>query len=162
MSSERKGLTWDEVVGTALGLGYVPRAPGTAGSAGAAAVYWILGGPWFWWLAAIVGATLLGGVAGTRMERRLGREDPQIFVLDEVAGTWLTLLWAPRVWWVVLLGFGLFRLFDIAKPFPVRRAERLPGGWGIMADDLVAGLMGLAVLQAVLFGVAHLTGSVVS
>ena len=134
-------------MGTALGLGMVPKAPGTAGAVGGAVVYLLCGGPWYWWLAAVVGACLLGGVAGTRMERRLGVEDPQIFVLDEVAGMWTTLLGTPNHWFWVLVGLVAFRVFDIAKPFPVRRAERLPGGWGIMADDIVAGALGLVVVQ---------------
>ena len=76
-----------------------------------------------------------------------GRIDPGQVVIDEVAGQIITFLATPRVTWKGLLaGFIIFRLFDIVKPFPARRAERFPGGWGIMMDDLIAGLYSLLVL----------------
>ncbi len=93
----------------------------------------------------MAGVALLGVWAAGRAARHLGSKDPQVVVIDEVSGQHLTLLvgvgWSvARSWKYLLLGFILFRVFDIWKPFPARQAERLRGGWGIMADDWVAGL----------------------
>lgn len=94
---------------------------------------------------------VLGGVCATTSERLLEIRDPRNVVIDEVAGQLLTFLFAaPAGWFAALAGFGLFRLFDVAKPFPARAAEGLPGGWGIMSDDLVAGLYAAAALWLLL------------
>lgn len=134
-------------------LGLSPVAPGTAGSLGA-----VLLAPWLFaplplWarLAVLAAITVLGTVACHRAERALGRKDPGSVVIDELAGQWLTL--APFATLGLLdyiLAFVFFRLFDIAKPPPVRQTERaLPGGLGVMADDLVAGLMAAGALGIV-------------
>lgn len=91
--------------------------------------------------------TPLGIWAATIVARESGRKDPQIVVIDEVLGQWLTLAGATHLdWRTFLLGFVLFRLFDIWKPPPVRQLERLPDGTGIVADDLMAGVYGSLVL----------------
>ena len=131
--------------------GYAPAGPGTAGSLGGVAVAWLLVGPLGWppaSLAAAAALLLLPAVwASNHACRYWQTEDPQTVVVDEVLGQWLTLAVVPGLdWRYWLAGFGLFRLFDIWKPFPARAAERLPGGWGIVADDLVAGLYGAVVL----------------
>jgi phosphatidylglycerophosphatase A len=82
--------------------------------------------------------------------RSSGGKDPQFVVIDEVAGQLITLIAAPVTWQSLLLGFILFRVFDIVKPPPVRQLERLPEGVGIVVDDVGAGLYGLAVMQLVL------------
>ncbi len=138
--------------------GYAPVAPGTAGSLVGLAVVVALGRlPAERWvlsllLAAMTAAVFLAGVwAATRAEKFFGRTDPPQVVIDEVAGQMTTfLLWpdAPPAW--LAAGFFLFRAFDVLKPFPAGRAERAPGGWGIMLDDLVAGgysLLALAGLK---------------
>jgi phosphatidylglycerophosphatase A len=90
--------------------------------------------------------------AAEQVERRSEKKDPQEVVIDEVSGQWLALLVSPAMlgatanWKSFLAGFILFRVFDITKPFPAGRAESLPGGWGIMADDWVAGLYAAASL----------------
>jgi len=99
---------------------------------------------------AALAAVLLGIPAATRVARASGREDPQFVVIDEVAGQLITLIAAPITWQSLLLGFILFRAFDIVKPPPVRQLERLPEGVGIVVDDVGAGLYGLAVMQIVL------------
>jgi phosphatidylglycerophosphatase A len=104
-------------------------------------------------LTILLGVGLLGlGVwAATQAEKHFGRVDPGQVVIDEVVGQIITLLaWPRRSWGWVLAGFLLFRFFDIVKPFPARRVERFPQGWGIMLDDVVAGAYGLATLS--LFG----------
>jgi phosphatidylglycerophosphatase A len=99
----------------------------------------------------------LGIPAATLAARASGLKDPQFVVIDEVAGQWITLLFAPVAWKTVLAGFILFRAFDIVKPPPVRQLERLPEGTGIVVDDVAAGIYALLALQLLLhFGL--LTG----
>jgi phosphatidylglycerophosphatase A len=107
---------------------------------------------WQPWAAALLAlaAVLLGIPAATQVARASGRKDPQFVVIDEVAGQLVTLIAAPIAWQSLLLGFILFRAFDIVKPPPVRQLERLPEGTGIVVDDVGAGLYGLAVMQIVL------------
>jgi phosphatidylglycerophosphatase A len=138
------------LVASGFGSGLAPFATGTVGSAVAVllilgaeslsvtpAVYALLGAGW----AALSVAT--AGVAA----RAWGESDPARVTIDEVAGMWVTFLWVPVGGWSLVLGFLLFRLFDVIKPYPARQLERLPGGWGITADDLVAGVYAMAVLQ---------------
>jgi phosphatidylglycerophosphatase A len=149
----RDAAVW---IATCGGVGYFPIAPGTAGSAVGIALVAALGraelGPgWTWVLlgAAAVSIFVVGLWAAGRAEKFFGRTDPGHVVIDEVAGQVITFLAQPEASWKWLLaGFVLFRFFDVIKPFPARRAERLPGGWGIMTDDVLAGLYSLAALAA--------------
>lgn len=133
-------------------FGYVgrsPVAPGTAGSAAALPVFLavrLVGSP------AVEACLLVAlGAAGvwsaSVTERQLGVTDPGIVVIDEVVGMLLTLAFMPLGWGGILAGFVLFRVFDIIKPYPCAHAERLPGGWGIMADDVLAGVYANVVLR---------------
>lgn len=133
-------------------VGHFPFAPGTAGSAAALALYALVrwaGSPALD-VAVIVVLFAAGCWAGTVAEAHSDRTDPGFVVLDEVVGMLLTLLFVPVTWVGALVGFFLFRLFDIVKPWPIRRLERLPGGWGIVVDDLAAGLAAAAAELAVL------------
>lgn len=137
------------------GLGYLPKAPGTYGSLlGPVIVYLaqrqgcvgprdlaLLGVVWF-----IVGTAL-----SIRAIRVSGVKDPQFVVCDEFFAFAWVYLWTPVTWQTAVAGFALFRLFDIWKPGPVNWAERLPGGWGVMADDAVAGLLA----GGCLWGISH-------
>ncbi len=129
-------------------MGYAPVAPGTAGSLLTAVVL----GLWPFSRAALVlffvAVTLAGLWAAGRAERALGGKDPGAIVIDEVAGMTLAVLGVPITPLTLAVGFLLFRLFDIVKPPPARAVQRWPGGPGVMADDLVAGLYALAVLLA--------------
>ena len=144
-------------IATALGAGYFPIAPGTAGSAvGVLIVYLLARLPLDRFatsalILAIAAVLFAVGVwAATEAEKFFGKTDPGSVVIDEVVGQMLTLLARPRGSWIWLLGgFLLFRLFDIVKPVPARQAERFPGGWGIMVDDVIAGLYGLSVLALI-------------
>ena len=102
-------------------------------------------------LAAVVGA---GIWASHRVEEALGRKDPGVIVIDEVAGMMVAVLLVPRTPGVLLCAFLLFRLFDIWKPFPAREAEALRGGFGVMLDDLIAGVYALVLIMGarMLFG----------
>ncbi len=136
---------------TWFGCGYFPWGPGTAGSLAAVLIAAALHS-WFGvgrsGLAVLVLVFVLPGIwASTRTARILNTEDPGLVVVDEVLGQWLTLLGASTLnWKTFLAGFLLFRLFDIWKPWPIRRLENLPEGTGIVVDDLGAGVYGAIVL----------------
>ncbi len=134
---------------TAGGAGYTPVAPGTAGSAVGVLLYFLT---WKWTLtgqlALLLVISVLGVWASHQAARHFGREDPGPVVIDEVAGQLLTLIFAGGSLMTLVLGFLLFRALDIVKPWPARRFEDLPGGLGIMADDLMAGFYGRAILMA--------------
>ncbi len=147
---------------TVLGAGYVPLAPGTAGSVVSVALLILLRQhapePFLaFHLIAVALLTLMGAWACSESEKHFGKRDPHEAILDEVAGQQVALLGLPLAplppqllwasgWKYFLAAFILFRIFDVAKPFPIRRTERLPGGWGMMADDLVAGAFSFLVL----------------
>lgn len=133
-----------------FGSGFLRPAPGTWGSLAALAIWWWGLSSLSWPLQlAVVGATFaLGTWLTARVGRRYGVHDDPVIVIDEFAGLWLTLLAAPAHWLAALLGFALFRAFDIAKPWPVSWADRrVPGALGVMLDDLIAGAFGFFVLQ---------------
>jgi phosphatidylglycerophosphatase A len=135
-------------VATGLGSGYAPFAPGTAGSAVGLLLYVPLAGrPPGQVLAATALVILLGIAAGDHVARRLGKKDPGLVVVDEVAGQWIALLFLPLTLATAVAGFLLFRLMDVVKPWPARDFERLPGGIGIMADDLMAGVYANLLLR---------------
>ncbi|MBI4951854.1 MAG: phosphatidylglycerophosphatase A [Myxococcales bacterium] len=130
-----------------FGCGLVPYAPGTAGTLGAIPLYLLvrphgLGVV----LATAVLLTAVGIWAAGRVAAHSGTHDPQIVVIDEVAGVFVTWLAAPASAAGLVTGVVLFRIFDVCKPWPARRAERLAGGWGIVLDDLAAGAWGAALL----------------
>jgi phosphatidylglycerophosphatase A len=150
------------IVATFFGTGYFPFAPATLASAIVTGILYLLG----------AGDGLLAGVAGRghpliegfvilalfpisiasahKAEKTLGHDASPI-VIDEVLGQMITLWFVPRTWPWMLAGFLLFRLFDIWKPLGANKAQDLPGGWGIVADDVLAGFYGWVVLQGALF-----------
>ena len=135
-------------------LGCSPVAPGTVGTLGGVLLAWLLADTeryLLWVLLACVAIYLVGRALAPWAERESGK-DPQTFVLDEVLGYLITVAWVKGPSLVTLVvGFALFRFFDVVKPGPVRRMERFPGGDGILLDDLVAGLLSLIVLTAARF-----------
>lgn len=149
------------LVATFFGVGHMYPGPGTWASAITVAAWWMAAH--FlrpeWHLPAIIVAatviTLAGIPPSTVVARESGREDPGFVVIDEVAGQLIALIGAPLSWNYLLAGFILFRGFDIVKPFPLRRLEKLPEGTGIMMDDAGAGLYALVLLQLWLHFVAH-------
>jgi len=136
-----------------FGLGYIPGAPGTYGSFGAAVVFVLLvvlfgydrlAGVWVVTLFLAAGACAVAVGLGRWATGWYGLTDPPVFVLDEVAGMWVALIAVPftnagSMFWVVLVQFLAFRAADIIKPTPARRSERLPQGWGILTDDIISG-----------------------
>ena len=136
------------VLATWFGFGLFPWGPGTVGSLGAilVATPFLFHAPVYFGLAAL--ALFPAAVwSASVTANQLGREDPQIVVIDEVLGQWIALAGATRLnWRSLLLGFLLFRLFDIWKPWPIRKLEHFPGGWGIVLDDCMAGFYAALVL----------------
>ena len=138
------------VFSTFFGVGYVPGAPGTAGTLGAVGVVYLLslaGGAVFY-SAFTLGLILVSFIAADRCVPIFKREDPPEVVIDEVCGFLVCMFLVPLNPVNLALGFFLFRFFDIAKPFPIRKAENLPGGYGIVMDDVLAGVYGNLCLQA--------------
>lgn len=144
-------LAW--LIATVFGSGRAPIVPGTFGTLAAlpfavAAAVWL---PLWGYLVVTAAVTVAGIWAADRTAARVGRKDPGLVVVDEAAGILITLAGAPITWLSVGAGFVLFRIMDILKPFPARRLESLPGGYGIMADDLFAGAYAALLLRGVLW-----------
>jgi len=170
--------SWSDILALAIatcGVGYMPIAPGTWGSAVGVGIYFLLheaavrvaGNSGnrigtvpsesshliFTTLLLLIAIifSLVGVWAATRVERLRGQKDPGKIVIDEVAGQLITFLFIPLIspWWIIAAGFFLFRAFDIWKPYPIRRLEALESGLGIMADDVLAGLYAATILAIV-------------
>lgn len=140
-------------IATWFGCGYSPFAPGTAGSLGALLPAILLARYAGWrplYFAALALVAMAPGIwAAGRTARACGKKDPSQVVIDEVLGQWITVAGATALNWKSwLAAFVLFRLLDIWKPAPVRQLESLPGGYGIVADDVMAGIYGALVLFA--------------
>ncbi len=148
MGHPPRRTAWAWVVATFFGAGLLKPGPGTYGSV-AAMLLWVGAGHVFptglalWTCVAALVATLIGIPAATIAARESGREDPGFVVIDEVAGQWIALIGVRPDWRHAVLGLLLFRVFDIWKPWPIRRLEQLPEGTGIMLDDVAAGVLAL-------------------
>ncbi len=130
---------------TWFGVGYTPLAPGTAGTIAALPVWWPMRGRPLALVSASIALAAAGIWAANEVVRRTKTKDPQIVVVDEVAGVLLALAAAPPTWRGAAAAVVLFRVCDQLKPFPARRAERrLPGGWGVVLDDMAAGVWAAA------------------
>jgi phosphatidylglycerophosphatase A len=153
-----KKTLWAWAIGTFFGTGLLKPGPGTYGSIAAlllwfAAAHVLHPTPFALSIstaAAAIAATLIGIPAATIVARESGREDPGLVVIDEVAGQLFALIFLPANWLHAALALVLFRLFDILKPPPIRQLERLPGGTGIMLDDVAAGLIACVAAQLIL------------
>jgi len=142
------------LLATWFGAGYLPKAPGTWGSVAALPFAWLIS-LYFSWQGlafATVFVFVIGLWAAKVYEIKSGEHDPGAIVIDEVAGLWLTLIVVPPEPVLYLAGFLLFRLFDIRKPWPVSWADRsLPGAWGVMVDDIFAGIYAAMILMVIRF-----------
>lgn len=141
MNDRARAPAWATIVGTFLGAGLSPKAPGTVGSL-ASLILWaplaLFDVAWWWRVGLALALFIAGTVAAEAVVRGEGRQDPQHVVIDEVVGMGLTLALAST-WGSLLLGTLLFRVFDITKPWPVSLADRrVKGGFGVMLDDVVA------------------------
>ena len=144
---------YHEMIATGLGVGHFPYGPGTMGALLAILIWFPITmiTDYSTWLAItfmlVLAFTFLGAWSSTVAEHYWG-EDPSRVVIDEVVGQWITLLAIPGAfsWWHVMVAFILFRFFDIVKPLGVRKMENFKGGWGIMADDILAGCYGAILI----------------
>jgi phosphatidylglycerophosphatase A len=129
------------LLGSGFYTGYIPFASGTFGSAAGLILYWLIPpmSDWRILLPAALVTCVYGFYAGTLFEKEYGK-DPAECTIDEVAGMWIALLLLPKTIAVALVTFFLWRIIDIIKPSPAREAEALPGGYGIMMDDIIGGL----------------------
>ena len=149
------------LLATFFGIGHLPLGPGTWASAVTVLLWWVaaraMNPQWLLPAAALISAAvmLIGIPTSTVVARESGRKDPGFVVIDEVAGQMIALIGAPLNWKYLLAGFILFRSFDIVKPFPLRRLEKLPEGTGIMMDDVGAGLYALVLLQLFRYFIAR-------
>lgn len=147
-----------KLIATALGSGYAPYAPGTAGAIIGCVALWLFEKYSFisttttplLFIGLIVITIILGIIATDKLEKEWGK-DPSKVVIDEVIGMWITMMFVPFTWLNVLIGFILFRFFDIAKPLGIRKLEELGGGLGVMADDMLAGIYANIVLQIIIY-----------
>ena len=152
MTRRSLGATTATLAATLFGAGRSPYVPGTVGTLAAmplAILAQRVLQPW-WFLAAAVALSLVAVWTAHVAAIEMARHDPGAVVIDEAAGLFVTLLFQPPGWrtvWFYVLAFVLFRVMDIVKPPPARSAERLPGGWGIVVDDLVAGVYANVALR---------------
>lgn len=132
-----------------LGSGAAPKAPGTVGTLAAIPLFLLIQPLALHWYALVLVITFVIGIyLCGKTSKDMGVHDHGGIVWDEFVGYWVTMFAAPAGWLWILIGFVLFRIFDIAKPWPISWADKkVHGGFGIMLDDLLAGLMALAVLQ---------------
>ncbi len=142
---------FEKFIGSGFYTGYFPIASGTVGSAAAILIYLIPGFENFYIIipAAILMA-VYGIYIGTKFEKEYGK-DPAQCTIDEVVGTWISLIALPKTFWVILVSFLLWRILDIIKPPPARNLERLNGGLGIMIDDVVSGIYTLLIMHLVVY-----------
>ena len=142
---------FEKIIGTTLYSGLIPFAPGTCGSFAALLIYLIPGfeNPTIMLLCISV-FTLAGFSLGGVFEKTYGK-DPSIFTLDEAVGMWITLLMLPKSPLVIVIAFAVWRGMDIFKPFPANKAESLKGGYGIMLDDIIAGIYSLILVHIIVY-----------
>jgi len=141
-----------KIIATSFGAGYAPVAPGTAGAIVASAVAFSLQYEVSWsqyhiiLITLIIVGTLLGILSANALQKEWGK-DPSRIVMDESVGQWITYLFVPFGLTNIIIGLILFRIFDIWKPLYIKKAEQLPGGYGVMADDILSGIYANIILQ---------------
>ncbi len=138
------------IFATCGGVGFFPVAPGTAATVVGIVLVVLVNSNMTLYVSIIMGLLALGIPVCSYLERQIGRADPGILVIDEVVGVMVALIGLPLTWSTVIIGFFLFRAFDMFKIYPINRLESLPGGFGIMMDDVMAGLYTNIVLHLAL------------
>jgi phosphatidylglycerophosphatase A len=141
---------FDKILGTFFYTGYLPKMPGTYTSFMALLLFMIPGfeNP-FLLMILISFFTAVGVLLGNKFEKVHGK-DPSIFTLDEVVGTWISLLFVKKTIYFVLIAFVIWRILDILKPYPANLVEKIEGGWGIMLDDIISGIYTLIIMTAII------------
>jgi phosphatidylglycerophosphatase A len=157
IQSRGRAPLWASTIATVAGLGKLRPGPGTWGSALAVLTWFLISqviSPELQCGALILlslAVIAIGIPAATKVASAYGNKDPQNVIIDEVAGQWITLIAVPVAWKSLLVGFILFRGFDIFKPPPIRRIETLPGGFGIVLDDVAAGIYASIMMHLLLY-----------
>lgn len=145
---------FEKLSATAFGIGYLPLAPGTWASLAAACLWYFLQQNIVFTvglqLLAVSASVIIGIWSSVRLENVWGK-DPSKIVIDEWAGMWITLLFLPADWRILILALLVFRILDIWKPSIIKRAEEIKGGWGVMMDDIIAGVIGNVLIRIVLW-----------
>ena len=144
-------------ISTCFGTGYFPVAPGTFGSLFALCFYFLIpesvlamsGDYWYLSIGGVLLISIVGTITAFEAEKTLGHDDKRI-VIDEFAGYYLSVILLPKSIFVMVAGFVLFRIFDILKPYPINKIQDLRGGYGIMADDLLAGIISNIIIRLLL------------
>lgn len=150
LTEKKTILSISKLLATGFYSGYSPIAPGTAGSLVGLAIYLIPGFENTILLSVVIVLTFIIGIfTSKQMEQALG-EDPPPVVIDEIVGMWISLLFLPKGFFIAVVAFFLFRIFDIIKPQPARLVEKFKNGWGIMLDDVVAGVYANIVTQLII------------
>lgn len=143
------------LISTGLGIGYFPIAPGTMGALAILILYWIMPPISNRELFIIIFVLTIAGICSAtitegEVKQKLGNEkgvDPKIVIIDEIIGMLITLVAIPKTTKYMIAAFLLFRAFDIVKPYPIRKIEKLPSGWGIVFDDVMAAIYANLILQ---------------
>ncbi|MCF7793461.1 MAG: phosphatidylglycerophosphatase A [Candidatus Cloacimonetes bacterium] len=143
-------------ISTLFGVGYFPKAPGTAGTVVAACIYWLLPISWLVefpanliFLISVLVFSLISVFFISKAEEKLGHDSGKI-VIDEFLGYMIAVAFLPKTFFMLILSFILFRIFDIFKPEPVNMLQKLPRGWGVLADDLMAGIYSNLAIRFIL------------
>ncbi len=137
------------ILATGMGIGYTPKAPGTAGSILAILIYLLFPSIQAFLVFTIILTAISFYIAG-KAEKILGEKDCQKIVLDEIVGMSIALLFIPNQWLHIVIVFILFRLFDITKIFPAKKIEKLGGGIGVIGDDILAGVYTNIIIQIII------------
>jgi phosphatidylglycerophosphatase A len=137
------------LISTFFYLGKLPKAPGTWGSLGALLVWSFIPESLFFRFILLSLTLIIGFIACENTLKESDDPDPSFIVIDEVVGLWITLLFVPKTIFLFILGFLLFRLFDILKPSFIYSVQFLKGSWGVMLDDILAGVLSLLVLWGI-------------
>ena len=144
-------LSFSTLVASLFGIGFIPFMPGTFGSLAAFGIYMLIPASfWFYGQYIVMGLLLVLSLAAvfiSRAAEKILGEDAGSIVIDELLGYFVATLFLPHNWLIGLYAFILFRVFDIAKPFPIYRSQRISGGWGVVIDDLIAGLYANLLIQ---------------
>ncbi|MEN6445982.1 MAG: phosphatidylglycerophosphatase A [Candidatus Cloacimonas sp.] len=152
MAKTPQKLNFYTFTASLFGIGFVPLMPGTIGSLAALGIYLLINGEPFMGktlfitLPILLVFCLLAVFLSSKAEKTLGRDNGAI-VIDEVCGYFVSVLLLPKSWLIGLYAFALFRVFDIAKPFPIMKSQKLPTGWGVVIDDIIAGIYANIIIQ---------------
>jgi phosphatidylglycerophosphatase A len=149
-------MKWHKQIASVLGIGYI-KGGGTFASIAYCIIWFLLPASYtgsYWQVTVTLLIILIGTWSAGRVEKDWGKDSSKV-VMDEVAGMAITLLYAPHTLMYLFIGLVLFRLFDILKPLGIRRLEKLPGGVGVMADDILSGVYAFIVLRIVIISQAY-------